>query len=236
MNMSDEERFCGLAHKALAKEAVASEQAELEGLMAQNANLKREFEQMKMDAAAAREILPLLEDIEHPQGQPGRLPMERLRREVRGVFDRRKGSKPELRGLLARLEEWVAGGQTGGDRETGAALVAALRGALLGEPVEAVQKSPMHFPRAAALSEPSLPMREAAGTGVAPVRRVLLKEARKYDVDLEARLDQLEKRLTETQHHVQECGEEVHALLEMVKRERELVGRRLSEGREGTTR
>ena len=57
MNISDDERFHELAHKALANEAQPAEQAELQALIAENPKLKEEFEQMGPESAAARDYL-----------------------------------------------------------------------------------------------------------------------------------------------------------------------------------
>ncbi len=83
MNMDNEERFHELMHKALAIVAQAAERAELEALIAEHPDLKEEFEKLGAENAAAREILPLLEDIEHPQGTIPPPPMARLRQVVR---------------------------------------------------------------------------------------------------------------------------------------------------------
>ena len=56
--MINDERFCELAHKALAKEAQPAEQAELQTLFTGDPTLKSEFEEMGAEAAIAREILP----------------------------------------------------------------------------------------------------------------------------------------------------------------------------------
>jgi anti-sigma factor RsiW len=71
MNMSNEERFHELAHKALSKEAQVAERAELQTLIAENPKLKEEFEQMGAESAAAREILPQASAARYAPGTAG---------------------------------------------------------------------------------------------------------------------------------------------------------------------
>ena len=120
------ERFCELAHKSLAKEAQPPEEAELQALLAENSELKREFEEMTVEAKAAREILPLLEDISNPQGSIPPPPMERLKEAVGDVFRQRREAKDDPWDLLAKLEKW-ASGQTGSERDRIATLISNLR-------------------------------------------------------------------------------------------------------------
>src|SRR5437899_3338719 len=108
MNIRDEERFHELAHKALANENQANEQAELQTLITEHPKLKEEFERIRTETAVAREILPMLEDLKYPQKGIPRPPMRRLRKETREVFiSYGAESKRELHDLIAALEAWI---------------------------------------------------------------------------------------------------------------------------------
>src|ERR1700674_3887116 len=132
MNKSDDERFCELAHKTIAKEAQQAELAELQTMLENNPELKGEFAQIEAEAALAREILPSMDTIQHPPGRVPQVPMDRLRREVRKVFEQRKGSQGRLRQLLSELQELITGGQEPAENQRGTALVRALEELFLG--------------------------------------------------------------------------------------------------------
>src|SRR3989442_1114375 len=70
-----DEEFDILTVKILAGEASAEEQARLEQLMAQNAELKRDFADLKAAWDSVREIGPLAQAMEAP---PGSIPSPRL--------------------------------------------------------------------------------------------------------------------------------------------------------------
>ena len=105
MITGDGQRFHELVHNALDGRAKTAEEAELKALLARNPALHNEFEQLKAAAAAAREILPLLEHLEPPGGHIPPPPIERLKTEVGNVLAG-KSSEP-LEQLLSRLEQWA---------------------------------------------------------------------------------------------------------------------------------
>ena len=179
--MINDERFCELAHKALAREAQPAERAQLLALLAENPALKKEFEEMRAEAAIAREILPLLEDIEHPTGQIPQPPMERLKRQVQKVFEQGGSQKRELRELLAELESW-AGGAMRAEGGQVMKLVAALRASV--SETQGVRRAPTSSLR-------SMIMREAPGM----VPKVRSDEEQRREAEFEERLRVLEERI-----------------------------------------
>jgi hypothetical protein len=213
--MDDEKRFHELAHKALANEAQPAEQAELRALIAENPKLKEEFERMRAETAAAREILPLLEDVQHPQGNIPRAPMRRLQKEIREVFEQRSESKIELRELLARLEKWTVG-QFGIERERVMHLVSLLQhslGAGRSEPADTTDAlREADFPNTDFLAfvdpEPS----QSPATGK-------LAEARGPEADLVSRLRSLEVRIRHAEQINHECRQELGAILGVLTRD-----------------
>ncbi|HOX60012.1 MAG TPA: hypothetical protein P5205_22095 [Candidatus Paceibacterota bacterium] len=227
--MSNEERFVELAQKALSKKAQPSEEAELRALLAASPKLKNDFEQMGAEAAAAREILPLLEDIEHPQGPIPPAPMARLRREVRAVFAERETGRSGLRDLLAELEKWVRRDPAPATRQEGASLVQALQelllgGAVLSEDTASYEPAPRRLREAsfAALAasppSPSMPPPAAGAAGRTPRR-----EVRKRQGELIAGLEQVEKRLSQALEHLHSSGMEAERVLEAIRRERKIL-------------
>jgi hypothetical protein len=226
----DDERFCELAQKAIAKKAAPAEQAELEALLAGDPKLKEEFEEMGVDAALAREILPLMEDIEHPQGMGGHVPVERLRREVGEVFARRRASRRGLGELLAEIEKWVRRDPARAAREEGTALVRALQelllgGAVLREEAASFEAAPRALRAAASFevlsaSPPSPSMLPAAPTAAGRTPR---REVTKRREELIEGLDRVERRLTEALEHLRTSGIEAERVLEVIRRERRIL-------------
>ena len=211
--MINDERFCELAHKALAKEAQPAEQAELQTLLTGNPTLKREFEEMGAEAAIAREILPLLEDIEHPAGRIPQPPVERLKREIAKVFQRRSGAMGELRGLLAQLETWVSGA-TRAEGQHVMEWLSALRATLSAERGESAGAAE---PLLSAMMEQSPSLSLRAGHELAERREAELESRLRH---LEQRISQIERvahdGIARTAH---ECIQEVRALVRDLKRE-----------------
>lgn len=215
MNMSDE-RFHELAHKALGKEATPAEQRELRALIAEKPALKEQLEQMSIEVSAVREILPLLEDIEHPQHDIPRPPMQRLQREVQKVFEQQPESSGELRELLARLEKW-ARRRIGAERDRAMELVSSLRRSLseTGDEVlteAAMLRAPMARYAARRLISEEAEVRAAREPG---------EEAQRRELEFAERLRALEARLGQAEQVAHECREEMRGLIETFARERE---------------
>jgi hypothetical protein len=214
MNIGNEERFHELAHKALANVAQPAEQAELRALIAENPKLKEEFEQMGAESAAAREILPLLEDLQHPHGRIPRPPMQRLQKEIREVFKPRPESQGEVRELLARLEKW-AGVRIGAERERIMELISFLRESLsttLAErarPAASLRVKACHYPLT-----------------TTPAVEEKAQETTRLEIEFEKRLRSLEARIRQAEEITRECREEVRGLLEALARERETSAER----------
>lgn len=210
MNISENERFHVLAHKALAKQATPTEERELRALIADDPKLKEEMEHLGGEAAVLRELLPLLQDLEQPPRGIPRSLMDRLTKDVGEVLDANGKSKRDLRELLAKLEDW-AHRQTGVSRDEVAALVALLRGSLLKEGEATL--ADVAILRAPEVSYTAPRLREEV-TG-----RAREATARRQE-ELERRLVSLEARLEEAQEITSKCRNDVRGLLEIFERER----------------
>lgn len=216
MNMSDE-RFHELAHKALGKEATPAEQRELRALIAEKPALKEELEQMSTEVAAVREILPLLEDIEHPRHGTPAPPMQRLQRQVQEVFKQKPESPGELRELLARLESW-AGRKMGAERKHLMELISSIRQSMSAPSGEV-------FAEAAMLQAPMAryaARRRLSEEAEFRVARETEEEAKKRESEFEDRLRSLEARLQQAEQIAHECQEEMRGLIKAFAREREV--------------
>jgi plasmid stabilization system protein ParE len=176
------------------------------------------MEQMGGEAAVLREILPLLEDLQHPVPNIPAPPMDRLRSEVGAVFESREKSKAELGDLLSRLEKW-ARQQAGASREEVKAMVNVLRSSLLGEGSEELMAD----------------VRMLSASKFAPAAPRLLEEAESYALadeskrrqeELEDRLRSIDKRLQQAEDISSECRKELHQVLELIGREKESSGKR----------
>jgi hypothetical protein len=86
MNLGSENRFHELARKVLGKEAQAMDLEDLRVMIARYPALKADFERLRAEIGATREILPLLEDIQHPQREVPPAPLPELRQAVQDVF------------------------------------------------------------------------------------------------------------------------------------------------------
>lgn len=217
MNMSNDERFHELAHKALGKEATTAEQQELRALIAEKPELKQELEQMSTEVSAVREILPLLEDIQHPRHGAPAPPMQRLQRQVQEVFKQKPESSGELRELLARLESW-AGRKMGTEREHLMELISSVRQSL-SAPGGAV------FAEAAMLQAPMAryaTRRRLSEEAEFRAARETEEEAKKRELEFADRLRSLEARLQQAEQIAHECREEMHGLIKAFAREREV--------------
>lgn len=80
--------FFDLAMKVIARQAGDAERAELETLLAGNAELRTEFARLEADARAAREVLPILEAMEAGAGELPPYARGRLQTKVRQTLGR----------------------------------------------------------------------------------------------------------------------------------------------------
>jgi hypothetical protein len=220
--MQAERRASGMTQTMEAREAEAAERAELQALIAENPKLKEEFEQLGAESAAVREILPLLEDIEHPQGRIPPPPMARLQKAVREVFEPRKESAGELRELLARLEQW-ASRLVGTERARLKELIAGLRESLSaqGGAPEAGEMATLRSRRVRYAAAPVL--QEEVMACALPEER---DETKSEEAELENRLRALEARIRRAEEITHECRDEVRGLLEAFARSREAKAER----------
>jgi len=218
MNTIENERFHELAHRALAKQAAPAEQRELGAMIAENPNLKEELERMGGEAAVLREILPLLEDLQHPIPDIPPPPMTRLRKEVGEAFAARAKSKNELGELLGRLENW-ARKQAGSSCGEVMAMVSVLRGSILGARGEDLQFEEAMI-RAPEIAYGAPRLREEAEANVRA------QELRRRQDELMRRLRSLESRIRQAEEISHDCRNEVRGLLEAFAREREIVPER----------
>lgn len=222
MNKSDDERFCELAHKRIAKEAQQAELAELQTMLENNPELKGEFAQIEAEAALAKEILPLMDTIQCGPGGVPQVPMDRLRREVRNVFEKRKGSQGRLRQLLSELQELITGGQGPKEQESGIALVRALEDLLLGAGRRIRTGTQMLAEEGGVLYEASA---QFSMLSVPPAGRREQREPARRKVEVETRenLRLMEERLSEAMDRLASCNDEVRTLLQKIRQEREAL-------------
>lgn len=217
-NTGENERFHELAHKALAKEASPAEQRELRALIAEKPELKREMENLGGEVAVARELIEMIEDVQHPVPNIPAPPMERLSREVGAVFESRKRSKAELGDLLARLEKW-ARHQAGAGKDELMAMVNVLRNSYLGEASEELMAD------VAMLSTTPLAYAAPRLMEVAEAY-ALADEGERRETELKKRLRSIEERLRQAEEISRECREEMHRLLEFATQEKEISAKR----------
>lgn len=177
---------------------------------------------MSSEAAAVREILPLLEDIQRPQHDAPRPPMRRLQRAIREVFEQRSQPLGELRELLAKLENW-AGRRIGTERERVVELISFLRESISAESAEPVaREAPMRgaFWKAYA-TPPRLSARPAA-----QATREMEEQIERRDAEFVERLRSLEARILQAEQVTHECREEVRGLLNAFARDRQARSRK----------
>jgi len=86
MNPMNDERFFDLAMKAVAQQATAAEQAELDGLLASRPELRTELEQLRSAARLAKEALPLVSATEATAGELPGYARGRLQTKVRETY------------------------------------------------------------------------------------------------------------------------------------------------------
>jgi len=225
MNKSEDERFCELAHKAIAKRAEALELAELETMLEDHPKLKQEFEELRVEVALVREALPLFKDIERQDVTVPAIPLERLRHEVRGVFEQRNAAKARLGSLLTELRELMTGGRGKGERERGVGLLAALEEILLTgggafelETQMLAEMSSVRFAPSRAKRSPLETSEERVGRG----------ERMRVEADLQIRLRTMEDRLSDALRHLVNCSDEARMLLDTIREERAALERRIA--------
>lgn len=83
MNSMNDQRFFDLAMKAIARQSMETERAELESLLASRPELKAEWERLQADARLARETAPLRSAMAASQPEFPAHARERLQTQVR---------------------------------------------------------------------------------------------------------------------------------------------------------
>ena len=86
MNPMNDDRFFDLAMTAVAQQATAAEQAELDGLLASRPELRTELEQLRSAARLAKEALPLVSATEAMAGELPGYAKGRLQTKVRETY------------------------------------------------------------------------------------------------------------------------------------------------------
>ena len=96
-----EDRFFDLAMKAIAKQTIPDEQAELDGLLTRQPELQQEYERLQADVRLAKEVLPLLAAAQATEGKVPDYARERLRTKVRETYkdERQQESNSGARGV-----------------------------------------------------------------------------------------------------------------------------------------
>lgn len=221
MNTSNDERFHELVHKVLANEAQPTEQSELRTLIAEDPKLKEEFEQLTVEGAVVRHILPMLEDFQHHRSPTPPPPMARLGKEVARVFEEKGARLEEVHELLESLKRWAGGLRTGEGRTNVFQWVDEFRASLLGRHGEVrAMGAPAH---AVFAEEPSCLTRE----GVRGERNA--RELQR-NAEFERRLGDLAGRIEQAAQMANQCGEELRELVEIFKRERDIREETLQQG------
>jgi hypothetical protein len=212
MNISGDDAFHELALKAIANAATPVEHTALQTLLAQEPGLAREFEQMQQEAAAMRDLLPLLEDVQHPRASAPPIPHQRLEAEVRGLFDRPRPRLHVTQELERLLERW-ASRQTGVDTGRFLELVGFLRSidsATVSELFRLVSRPRLlRSKRPPATPSPGGGLREQAQPPHGP-----------RSVETELQLRSLANRIQQLEEAARECHEELRGLIETLTRER----------------
>jgi hypothetical protein len=213
MNRHDEERFHELAHKVLSEEADPAEQDDLRALIAGDPKLKNEFEQLATESTAARELLMLMEDVEHPQGPIPPVPMAVLKQRLAQAFVERKSSPRDIFDSLRKLHRW-ANAQIGADREIVMMSLNVLQDALLARSdLPIASRVQLESSRQFILPK-AMPARHAMSYGMQ--QNI---EATNRMVEFRSRMVALERRLRESEEMTKQCRHEIQQLIESFDRE-----------------
>ena len=104
----NDERFFDLAMKVIARQATDAERAELDALLARDAKLRAEFEQLQADVRVAKDALPLVDATQATAGELPAYARGRLQTKVRKTLGRPAAEKEPDR-ALAWGWRWVLG-------------------------------------------------------------------------------------------------------------------------------
>ena len=104
----NDERFFDLAMKVIARQATDAERAELDALLARDAKLRAEFEQLQADVRVAKDALPLVDATQATAGELPAYARGRLQTKVRKTLGRPAAEKETDR-ALAWGWRWVLG-------------------------------------------------------------------------------------------------------------------------------
>jgi hypothetical protein len=109
MKPMNDQRFFELAMKTIARQASDAERAELDALLAGNPALGAEFERMRLEAALAKEALPLVEASAATGGKLPEYARGRLQTKVRESLGRPAGKTRQPDRSLAWGWRWWLG-------------------------------------------------------------------------------------------------------------------------------
>jgi len=105
----NDQRFFDLAMKVIARHATNAERANLDALLAQEPELRAEFERLETDARAAKDALPLITACTASTAEFPAYARERLQTAVRQTFGRPKSAAKEPDRSSAWGWRWVLG-------------------------------------------------------------------------------------------------------------------------------
>lgn len=109
MNPMNDDRFLDLAMKAVAQQATAAEQAELDGLLASRPELRTELEQLRSAARLAKEALPLVNATEATAGELPGYARGRLQTKVRETYGAAQTAQKEETKEAFGTWRWLLG-------------------------------------------------------------------------------------------------------------------------------
>jgi hypothetical protein len=109
MNSMNDQSFFDLAMKVIARQATDAERADLGALLAQQPELRAEFERLEKDAHVAKDALPFIAACTASTGEFPTYARERLQTAVRQTLGRPKFAAKEPPRSLAWRWRWVLG-------------------------------------------------------------------------------------------------------------------------------
>lgn len=110
MNGMNDQHFFDLAMKVIANQATTAERGELDSVVAGNPQLKAEFERLRAESRALKEVLPLVEATDAKAGELPGYARTRLQTKVRQTLGRtREAEHEEKKALLWGWRLWLLG-------------------------------------------------------------------------------------------------------------------------------
>ncbi|HOK77528.1 MAG TPA: hypothetical protein PLW35_07375 [Verrucomicrobiota bacterium] len=182
-------------------------------LLSENPNLEDQFAKMRSEIAVAREVLSMLEDIEHPHGaEIPQAPMRRLRGEIQEVFETAGDWREQIRRVLSKLEH-RAGGRGDAEAEQVMAVVSAIR-KILSKAEESAGPQVLGFHAAELRRTEGMTAKEYEAV------RCLAEERMIQCMELRERVHRLESRIIEAERTIRDCHMELEMILDLLRRGR----------------